>query len=63
MGEKQLKEGVKARWPGCSLQKCSIPFNEWDLGTPVVEGARDEDLLASISPADDSGTSLLHWLC
>lgn len=38
------------------------PFNEGDLGAPIVEGSRDEDLLASISPADDSGTSLLGWL-
>lgn len=36
-----------------------LPLDEWDLGAPVVERSRDEDLFASISPANDSGTSLL----
>jgi len=34
------------------------PFIEGDLGAPVVEGAGDEDLLASPGPADDGGPGL-----
>lgn len=39
-----------------------LPFDQGNLGAPIVKGSWDEDFLASVSPADDSGTSLLGWL-
>lgn len=35
-----------------------IPFIQWDLAAPVVEGACDVNLFPSSSPADHGGSSL-----
>lgn len=40
----------------------SSPLNQWNLGAPIVEGPRDEDLLASFRPADNGGPGLLGGL-
>lgn len=39
--------------------KTVLPFIKWDLGVPVVKGARDIDVLPSSCPADHSWTLLV----
>lgn len=42
--------------------KVIMALYQWNLGAPIVEGPRDEDLLASLRPADHGGPGLLRRL-
>lgn len=48
----------KRRRPGGDSTRAAVPSVQRDLGGPVVEGARNKDLLAGSGPSEHGGPGL-----